>query len=333
MKKKLTAPVTLVLSIIIAVLVQSTVFAEEFVADEKADIVHQVADLFSEWYLDEEKAKLISLTLKGNYEHGKYESITDRDSLSKVLVDDMQQLTHDKHIQMHFIASTQINGNSTIESSLNFKDSGISRVAVLPGNIGRIKITRFASTKKAKKDVEEAFERFRKKNVNAIIIDLRDCFGGNSDRLNWVLSHFLPTEPVLLSKIYNRKMNIRKDKWSLGEEKLAADKRFTQPLYILTSSDTFSGGEAFAYALKHLKRAKIIGEKTGGGANMVTEITLEVEDEMNNSPGSYQLLMPFIQMINPITNTNWEGKGVIPDITVMADDAWEEAYEMAVSDE
>jgi retinol-binding protein 3 len=39
------------------------------------------------------------------------------------------------------------------------------------------------------------------------------------------------------------------------------------PLYVLISSGTFSGAEEFAYDLKALKRATIIGETTGGGAN------------------------------------------------------------------
>ena len=43
------------------------------------------------------------------------------------------------------------------------------------------------------------------------------------------------------------------------------------PVYVLTSSFTFSGAEEFAYNLKNLKRGTIIGEITGGGAHPVNE--------------------------------------------------------------
>ena len=37
--------------------------------------------------------------------------------------------------------------------------------------------------------------------------------------------------------------------------------------YVLTSKRTFSAAEEFTYNLKSLKRAKIVGETTGGGAH------------------------------------------------------------------
>jgi len=37
---------------------------------------------------------------------------------------------------------------------------------------------------------------------------------------------------------------------------------------VLTGSRTFSGPEEFAYNLKNLKRAIIVGETTGGGATL-----------------------------------------------------------------
>ena len=40
-----------------------------------------------------------------------------------------------------------------------------------------------------------------------------------------------------------------------------------KPVYVLTSKRTFSGAEEFTYNLKNLKRATIVGETTGGGAN------------------------------------------------------------------
>lgn len=83
-------------------------------------------------------------------------------------------------------------------------------------------------------------------------------------------------------------------------------------LYVLTSNYTFSGAEEFAYNLKNLKRATIIGETTGGGAH---------PGDMMAVNENFVIFLPNGRAINPITKTNWEGTGVTPDIAVSQDKA------------
>ena len=80
-----------------------------------------------------------------------------------------------------------------------------------------------------------------------------------------------------------------------------------KPVYVLTSSQTFSGAEEFAYNLQNLKRATIIGETTGGGAHPVRGYAINAH---------IHLLVPAGRAINPISQTNWEGIGVTPDMQV-----------------
>jgi C-terminal processing protease CtpA/Prc len=90
---------------------------------------------------------------------------------------------------------------------------------------------------------------------------------------------------------------------------------------VLTSSKTFSGGEEFAYDLKNLKRATVIGETTKGGAHDSRPV--KVTDR-------FVIELPFARAISPITQTNWEGIGVEPDLPRPADQALEVAYRMAI---
>jgi hypothetical protein len=39
--------------------------------------------------------------------------------------------------------------------------------------------------------------------------------------------------------------------------------------------------------------------------------------------------IPFARAINPITGTNWEGTGVVPDVACPADQALDRALELA----
>ncbi|MBL0153701.1 MAG: S41 family peptidase [Chitinophagaceae bacterium] len=85
-------------------------------------------------------------------------------------------------------------------------------------------------------------------------------------------------------------------------------KLYNKPIYILTSGRTFSGAEELAYDYQNLKRAVIIGETTGGGAN----------PRVMRADSSFVVFVPNGRAINPITKTNWEGVGVKPDTLVAA---------------
>jgi tetratricopeptide (TPR) repeat protein len=92
------------------------------------------------------------------------------------------------------------------------------------------------------------------------------------------------------------------------------------PLFILTSNRTFSAAEDFSYNLQARNRAKVIGETTGGGAHPV---------KFERMANGFVFVVPYARSINPITQTNWEGVGVIPDIKVTAEMALEKAKEVA----
>ena len=94
-----------------------------------------------------------------------------------------------------------------------------------------------------------------------------------------------------------------------------------KPVYVLTSHDTFSGGEDFCYTLQALGRARLIGETTGGGAHPTRGQPL--------SP-TMSISVPFARSVNPVTGTNWEGTGVVPDVSVAAEEAYDVAYGMAL---
>ncbi|MFD0526358.1 S41 family peptidase [Kitasatospora arboriphila] len=87
---------------------------------------------------------------------------------------------------------------------------------------------------------------------------------------------------------------------------------------MLTSAVTFSGGEELAYNLKVLERATLIGETTRGGAHPTSRIPV--------SP-HVAVTVPTARSINPVTGTNWEGVGVLPDLALPADRALEAALE------
>jgi hypothetical protein len=68
-----------------------------------------------------------------------------------------------------------------------------------------------------------------------------------------------------------------------------------------------------------IKRAIVVGEITGGGAHPQMPFSL--------SQG-FVVSIPFARSFNPITKTDWEGTGVIPDVKTSANEALIKAQEL-----
>ena len=103
---------------------------------------------------------------------------------------------------------------------------------------------------------------------------------------------------------------------------MSGKKYLGRDIYVLTSNRTFSGAEEFSNNLKVLKRATIVGETTGGGANPGGVFRLTEH---------FGVFIPTGRAINPVTKINWEGTGVEPDIKVTKEEALKTAYLTALN--
>lgn len=192
------------------------------------------------------------------------------------------------------------------------------KVEVLDGNVGYLDLREFVPHPGARETAAAAMRFLR--HTDAIIIDLRRNSGGGGELVRYLSSYFFGSQPVLLNTFYNRLDDATRERWT---EAVDGAKRPDVPLYLLTSRYTFSAAEDFAYSLKHLGRAKVIGERTGGGAHPSIDRQL---------PADFVLLLPIARAIHPVTKGNWEGVGVAPDVEVPAEQALGRALELARSD-
>lgn len=193
---------------------------------------------------------------------------------------------------------------------------GFRKVEVLPGNIGYIRFDQFHESEEAREIAAAALAFVI--NCDALIFDLRHN-GGGTRHINQFISSYLFDKALHLGGMYNRLTDDTTQWWTFDK---IPGKRFGPdvPVYILTSSMTFSAAEGFAYWLKDLKRVTIVGETTGGGAHPVHERA--VNDR-------FWMRVPFARAISPVSKTDWEGVGVIPDIKVPASQALEAARQDA----
>lgn len=125
-----------------------------------------------------------------------------------------------------------------------------------------------------------------------------------------ISSYLFSDEAVHLNNFYFRPIDRIDQTWTLP---YVPGKRIPDTdVYVLTSNRTFSAAEEFSYNLKHLNRATLIGETTGGGAH---------PGGLHIATDRFSVWVPTGRAINPVTNSNWEGTGVKPHIMVSADRA------------
>ena len=86
---------------------------------------------------------------------------------------------------------------------------------------------------------------------------------------------------------------------------------FQGPVFVLTSARSISAAEIAIDALKSIRRATIIGEKTPG---------ILLSSKLFDIPGGFHLRVPIANYYS-IENGRIEGVGVTPDVAVDADQA------------
>ncbi len=313
------------------------------------DIVVKAMALLRENYVFPELADQVATAVETRLAAGEYDNV-DEITLTRLLTSHLQEASGDKHLGVRLGGGPGPGrrgprlravgpeggdraGRDGVEGAgpaddrearrqemrkIGRLDSfGIHRVERLDGNIGYLDLRRVPMPENAGPAIAAAMELVS--GTYALIIDLRRNGGGSPHGVTFWCSYLLPEEPVRLNDIFHADTGETRQFWSLPY--LPGSRYLDRPVYMLTSSRTFSGGEDFCYTLQALGRAEVIGETTGGGAHPAKPFPISA---------AVHIAIPFARSINPVTGTNWQGTGVIPDIPVPADEAYRVAYAKAL---
>jgi hypothetical protein len=174
------------------------------------------------------------------------------------------------------------------------QNCAFEKIEVLPHNIGYFKLDSFPDPAICGVRADEAMSRLNE--TSAMIFDLRENRGGDPEMAEQIAA-WLFERPAAWTN-----PNARSAAQSRTHSPVRSSRLGNKPVYILTSSLTIDGAEQFAYNLKMLKRATVIGERTRGEAH---------------------------SLLNPYGKPGWEGTGVAPDVEVKASDALQIAEEAA----
>lgn len=285
-------------------------------AAEQARIVAEVRELVLTRYVFPEVATRIVADLDAAVAAGRYAAAGDVAALAAALSEDLQRANGDRHLRVihHEEPVPDEPADESLMAALAERQvrqtmSGIGRVERLAGNVGLLEISPVLFSADLVGDELAAALRIVR-HTRALVLDLRGCLGSDPATVAFLCTYLLPPE-THLEDLYDRATDSTVQFWTLP---YVPGPRYgtERPVYVLTSADTFSGGEAVAYVLKHTGRATLVGEVTRGGAH--PRVGVRVHPHL-------EAAIPVARSINPVTGTNWEGTGVEPDIAVPAAEA------------
>lgn len=294
---------------------------------KRNEVVQHLVQKLVDLYVFPEVAVQMKAAILQRFQNGEYDSLNSPDEFCKALTTHLQEVSKDKHIRVQLYKEPQQPEPSDEDKMREYEQEamhnnfGFYRVERLAGNIGYIDMRAFIypDTCNGRAGQTAIHTMNFVAHTNALIFDLRKSRGGSPDMVSLLLS-YLFDGPTHINSFYFRENDHTQQYWTSS---FVSGLRYgvQKPVYVLTSNRTFSAGEEFTYDLQNLKRATIVGEVTGGGAH---------PGRFQDLKYNYQVFIPTGRAINPITQTNWEGTGVQPDIITTEDEAYHVAYAEAL---
>ncbi len=309
------------------------------------EIVTTALSLLRANYVFPELAERAATAVEARLEAGEYDDL-DEITLTDLLTSHLQEVCEDKHLMVRLGGGPGPGGPGpgpgrragpgprpgpgpdgpkdhearrlAMRQMGRLDNFGIRRVERLDGNVGYLDLRRVPLPANAGPAIAAAMELVA--GSYALIIDLRHNHGGSPDGVVFWCSYLFTEQPTHLNDIFHADTGETRQFWALPY--VPGPRYVDRPVYVLTSSHTFSGGEDFCYTLQALGRAQVIGETTGGGAHPTRPFPISA---------AVHIAIPFARSVNPVTGTNWQGAGVAPDVAVPEAQAYDTAYAQALT--
>ena len=301
-------------------------------------VVDTVAVSLERFFAVADTGRLIAEHLRRRLASGAYDKLVNPALFAEAISADMKAINGDKHLALGFrtpgpalppgttrlpplpvSAPAPGGGNVPPQMLLNAQRQNFSlgRLEVLPGNVGYLEIRGFSGLPQAREHLVNALRYVQ--HTDALIIDVRDHIGGSADLSNFLISHFTGADTLPALHVIVRGADQQFTRYTMRD--VPGPRRPDVPVYILTSRGTVSAGEDFAFVMKNLGRATIVGEPTAGAGR--------------NNPAfdvghGFQASISISRVTDPKTGAEWEGTGVIPHVAVPPRGALEAAQVRAL---
>lgn len=288
-------------------------------------IVERTIALVDSHYVFDEKKPAITQQIQAQLDAGRYYTAPGPDSLAAMLTRNLRSVSNDKHLYVEHVEDSEGNNDTgwdawaeqeRVNEKLN--NFGFTEAKVLDGNVGYLRIVEFMHPQRGFEAASSAMQFLA--NTTAMIIDVRGNGGGYGGLMDLILSYYFEPAPTHISTTHTSSESEPPSK-SYTLAFVPVERRVGELLYVLIDGETGSAAEFFAYTLQTFEKATLVGESSVGAANMNSYYDINDRFRISVSTGA---------PVNPVTNTNWEGAGVQPDVTVLANEAPRTAHRLVL---
>jgi hypothetical protein len=294
-------------------------------AQQRREVVEDVAAKFAERYVFEDRAARIAAHLRKRSKQGAFDAAADTDALAAKLTEEIRAVDADKHIEVVAPAAPAAPSAAPAPADrfgwmerLARRNYDFARVERLPGNVGYLDLRSFPPPEVAGETARAAMRMLYRADV--VIIDLRKNSGGTGEMAQMLASYFFVNRTALVKtfrRADNPQVTVDYTLTHLEGERMPAAE-----LFILTSPETFSAAEAFAFGLQKRGRATVVGARTKGGANAGRYVTIV---------HGFRAFVPNAHASDAYSDESWEGAGIKPDIETPEAQALERAWREALT--
>ena len=279
------------------------------------ETVEAIKTTLVEQYVEPMEGTRLARALTDALNRGGFVSTADPDGFAAALQRLLQRESRDRHLLVWHGAPVDIlklaGGRLTGPS--------IGRTERRPDDVGYVEVRHFLTEVQGEAAIAAQIDGAMRamSGASALVLDLRSNPGGSLSAVAHLATYLFASRTHLLTRALRARPEAI-EAWT--REEVPGARMPVVPVYVLTSADTFSAGEAFAFALQSTRRAVVVGERTGGGGYSGTFARL---------PHGLTMFVSTGRTFDPRTGKGWQVDGVRPDREVPAAEALDVALRLA----
>lgn len=284
--------------------------------EQLRETVDAIKSALVQQYVDATEGTRLGSALSGELERGALRDTADPEAFAAAVQKFLQAQSRDRHLLVWHGAPVDI---LKIAPGGRLQGPAIGRVERRPDGVAYVEVRHFLNENQGNVAIAAQIDGAMRDvaDAKALVFDLRQNPGGDLSAVAHLATYLFATRTQLFARTLRGRADTL-EVWTRDE--LPGPRLSPVPVFVLTSGDTFSAGEAFAFALQKAGRAVIVGERTGGGGYSGTFARL---------PNGFTMFVSTGRTFDPRSGAGWQVDGVRPDREMPAADALAVALRLA----
>jgi hypothetical protein len=189
----------------------ATAAANQLDDARRRTLIDKIEHELDEHYIFPDVGRRMIDALEAHAKHGDDDKISDCYAFAVALLRDLRAVSHDLHLQI-FYGPWRAQPSPAEARAMGF---GLGTIERLPGNVARVVINGFMSGNEVRAAIASFMGQVA--DAAALIVDLRNNHGGDSETVAFVASYVFDATPVHINDMYVRDSGETLASWTLRD--------------------------------------------------------------------------------------------------------------------